>query len=403
LDSRVGHVHERNGVDGGVVGINVAITSVRKVVGQNEAVVCEFTSTEVGVFVHIEPDTREGNLFIEIVEHLTPVGRSVGVEPIGPVGQAGPDDTNQEVGVVESRSDPDVVVVTSVVSRSGVVDKDTSIDNGDPVVLFGEISEFFQIITIIIDGKVSEVIHIIDIRPDGVHGKGVLGHVVGDVGEVVQKHIAPSALVVSVGPEGLDGPSVDVVVVHLDNSIGEFITDEDLQFNEFTSHHVSQSLLVGIEINIHGIGGSEIDHVPLSRGFSLEVNGVETVGLLIAFSFISHAELILVPEGVETSIVEEISVSFTETVHISGGQLSGKLNIIITKDKIEASSVENGFISGSSLDSNVETVNSDLVVQVAHIAGLDLSVREGSFVRKFESGSLVGVANSYGKLLSRIK
>jgi len=403
LDSRVGHVHERNGVDGGVVRVNMAITTVRKVVGQNEAVVGEFTSAEVGVFIHIEPDTREGDLFIEVVEHFTPVGGGIGVEPIGPVGQTGPDDTNQEVGVVEGGSDPDIVIVTSVIGRGGVVDKDTSIDNGNPVVLLGEISEFVEVKTVFIDSEVSEVVHIINIGPDGIHGKAVLAHIVGDVGKVIHEHVAPSALVVPVGPEGLNGPSVDVVVVHLDNGVGELITDENLQFNKFTSHHVFQSLLLGIEINIHGVGSSQVNHVPFSRGFSLEVNRVETVGLLVALSFISHAELILVPEGVETSIIEEISVSFTKTVHISGRQLSGKLNIIITKDKIKASGIENGFIGGGSFNSNVEAVNGDLVVQVAQIAGLDLSVREGSFVRKFESWSLVGVANSYGKLLSRIK
>lgn len=138
LDSRVGHVDERNGINGGVVRVDVTITAIREIVGQDKAVVGEFTSTEVGVFIHIEPDTREGDLLVKVVEHFTPVGRSVGVEPIGPVGQTGPDDTDQEVGVVEGRSNPDVVVVTSVVGGGGVVDKDTSVNNGDPVDLLGE-------------------------------------------------------------------------------------------------------------------------------------------------------------------------------------------------------------------------------------------------------------------------
>jgi hypothetical protein len=365
LDSRIRDVNERNGVDGGVVGVNMASTTVRKVVGQDEAVVSEFTSTEIGVFVHIKPDTREGNLFVKVVEHFTPVSGGVGVEPIGPVGQTRPDDTDQEVRVIQGRSDPDVVVVTSDISRSGVVDKDTSIDNGDPVDLLGEFLELSKRETIVVNGEIGKVIHIINIGPDGVHGNAVVGHVGDNFGKVVQEHIAPSALMITVRPEGLNGPSVDVVVVHLDDGIREFVTDENLQFNKFAGHHVLQSLLFSIKVNIHGIGGSKVNHVPFSGSFSHHVNWVETISLLVALALINHGKLILVPEGVETSIIEEISGSFTETVHISGGQLSGKFNIIVTKDKIKTSGVKNSFVSGGSLDRNVKTINIDLIVQIA--------------------------------------
>lgn len=79
-----------------------------------------------------------------------------------------------------------------------------------------------------IDGKIGKVVHVINIRPDSVHRKPVLAHIAGDIGEIFQKHIAPSALVVSVRPERLDSPSVDVIVVHFDNGVGIFVTQENL-------------------------------------------------------------------------------------------------------------------------------------------------------------------------------
>jgi len=313
---------------GGLVGgIVEDVISVR-----NKA---DITGNKITGFIHIEPDTRERNFVVEEIQTDFPEHRGVGVEPIRIVDISGPN-LSQEVSAV-GNLDVNIVGKTNIVD--GVVDGNTSIDNGNPSLLvFSEHgSHGLGREVVVINGKVNVALHVINIRPHNIKGKGVLAVISKNLFKFKNILVSPFALVETKRPEGLQSPTSQIAVVLLHNSfrgVLNITSQEEVQVND-TSHNLVGQVLATFKDQIHTDRGSKESHTESIGFFSQEIDGVISVGTVTRFTSFNIKRRILGQDTVSAIRAEvHLVVSFSETKDVGSGQCGGELHIIVTVDQV---------------------------------------------------------------------
>jgi len=221
----------------------------------------------------------------------------------------------------------------------GVVDSNTSIDNGNPSLLVFRKhgSHGLRREVVVIDGKVDVVSHVINIRPHNVKRKGILTVVSKNLFKLKNILVSPFALVETERPEGLQSPASQIGVVLLHNSLRGVLSitsQEEVQVND-TSHNLVGKVLAAFKDQIHTDRGSEESHTEGVGLFSHEIDGVISVGAVTRFTSFNIKRGILGQDTVSTIGTEgHLVVSFSETKDVGSGQCSGELDIIVTVDQL---------------------------------------------------------------------
>lgn len=82
--------------------------------------------TEVGIFIHIEPNSRKLNFFVEKIEHITPISGCIRVEEVDKSGCSWPNSTSQLItfGILDENTSG-----LSFFISNTIINFDSCIDN----------------------------------------------------------------------------------------------------------------------------------------------------------------------------------------------------------------------------------------------------------------------------------
>ena len=129
------------------------------------------TIAEVSQLIHIKPNTTELYLFIEIVEHILPILRSIGMEEINEGSRSWPNFTHIwffSTGI----PNVDIPFQTFLIGASTIFD--TGVDNRNVSVSLKNLVHLIEWESFLIDCEILVVDHVIDIVPDGIKRNAVL-------------------------------------------------------------------------------------------------------------------------------------------------------------------------------------------------------------------------------------
>lgn len=155
----------------------------------------------VGEFVHVEPESGEGYLVVEVLQHVEPELGGVWVEVVDEDRVACPNFADEVAAL--GCLDEDIATGALLEGVAGAV-AGCRFDDGDVAVAFGDVEEAVEREAGGVDGEGLELVHVVDVRPNGVEGESIfliLFEYIFDFGDVV---VAPSALVEAESPEGRD-------------------------------------------------------------------------------------------------------------------------------------------------------------------------------------------------------
>ena len=219
-----------------------------------------FSVNEVACFVHIYPDTREGDLGVKQIKPKGPVSRGVGVSEIREMDIARPDFSQEVFTIRVSNVD---LFLNRLVEVGIIVDSDTSINDRDPSLLISleHVVHLGGREVGIINDKVNIILHVVNIRPDDIKNK-IVRLVVGEHSFHFLSVLEPIlGLMVAKSPEWMHDPSSDIGVILLDNSLWEsrvITTKEEVKIDDTTNDLVGQDLVLNDDV--HSIGTSQQNH-----------------------------------------------------------------------------------------------------------------------------------------------
>lgn len=243
------------------------------------------------------------------------------------------------------------------------LDSDTNIDDATPVHTF-RLTQIIDILHLLdvesgsIQTEIVEFVHVVDIRPERIHRDAEIVEFIPDVVKILGSIVAPSALMITLSPERMENPAIDVVVVELDGFFRIFITNEELEVEISTDHFVCEFLVFSV-IDFHAISVSEEDDVELlACSVSAHVHRVGTVDLLARLAVVNTCG-ISCPDGVLSRVKLEGSSSLSKSENSSILEICGDFEVLILEDERAVGGIEEYFTSVLTPDLQVELISWD--------------------------------------------
>ena len=154
--------------------------------------------THIGDLIHIKPNTREGDLIIEKLHHISPIFRRIRMEVIRKVDRTSPNLTNEVTSL--SIFDIDVSLLALLVSITQ--HSNTGLHDRYILMIFENGSKSIQGEKLCVDCEGLEIMHVIDIAPNGIQGDVVFLEFGDDCFKGCDIFVSPTRLMVSQRPKG---------------------------------------------------------------------------------------------------------------------------------------------------------------------------------------------------------
>lgn len=154
--------------------------------------------THVGNLIHVQPNSWEGYLIVEIAHHIFPILGRIGMEIIRKLNRASPYLSDQKLPI----SSLDVYISFCSLAKGIAQSSNAWLHNRNVLVLFNDGSQSIEWKFFSIDCKGLELVHVINIWPDSVK-RNTVGFVFGNhVFQSGDVFVSPAALMETQWPKG---------------------------------------------------------------------------------------------------------------------------------------------------------------------------------------------------------